>query len=165
MAEGEAALGRAAAEGLFTADLAAVALVRVRVAADRFAEALPFAERLAGRYPGNPDFVFLLAFLYGETGRDREAAAVAEQIRTAMDAGHENYGPEIRPRYLQLLGKLAMDRGEYRAALADFERAYAARTPRFAWVAAWAAARSGMVHDLLGEREAEIGRASCRERV
>lgn len=158
LAEGEAALRRAAAEALFTADLAAVALMRHTVAADRFAEALPFAERLTARYSGNPDFAFLLAFLYGETGRHAEAAAVADQIRAAMAAGHENYGPEINPRYLQLLGKLAMDRGEYTAALANFERAYAARTPRFAWVAAWAAVRAGMVHDLLGEREAAVRR-------
>ncbi len=158
MAEGEAALRRAAAEALFTADLAALALVHLTVAADRFSEALPFAERLAARYPGNPDFAFLLAFLYGETGRHAEAAAVADQIRAAMAAGHEHYGPETGPRYLQLLGKLAMDRGEYRAALVNFERAYAARTPRFAWVAAWAAARAGMVHDLLGEREAAVRR-------
>jgi len=158
MAQGEAALERAAAEGVFTADLAAVALMHVRVGAERFGAALPFAERLAARYPGNPDFAFLLAFLYGETGRHAEAAAVAERIRAAMENGHGNYGLETRPRYLQLLGKLAMDRGEYKAALDHFERAYAARTSRLTWVAAWAATRAGMVHDLLGEREAAIRR-------
>ena len=154
--EGEAALQRAAAEGLFTADLAAVALVHLLVGADRFAEALPFAERLGARYPGNPDFAFLLAFLCGETGRHGEGAAVADRIRVAMRDGRANYGPELHPRYLQLLGKLAMDRGEYRAALTHFEQAYAARTSRSEWVAAWAAARAGMVHDLLGEREEAV---------
>jgi len=158
MAQGEAALARAAAEGVFTADLAAMALMHLRVGAERFAAALPFAERLAARYPGNPDFAFLLAFLYGETGRHAEAAAVEERIRAAMESGHGNYGPETRPRYLQLLGKLAMDRGQYKAALEHFERAYAARTSRLTWVAAWAATRAGMVHDLLGEREAAIRR-------
>jgi tetratricopeptide (TPR) repeat protein len=158
LARGEAGLHRAATDARFTADLAALALVHLRVAAERFAEALPFAERLAARYPGNPDFAFLLAFLYGETGRHPEAATIADKILAAMEAGHENYGPEMSPRYLQLLGKLAMDRGEYRAALAHFERAYAARTPRLAWVGAWAAARAGMVHDLLGEREAAVRR-------
>lgn len=157
-AEGEAALRRAAAEALFTADPAAVALMHRAVGAERFAEALTYAERLAARYPGNPDFAYLLAFLYGETDRHAEAAGVAERIRAAMEAGHGNYGPETRPRYLQLLGKLAMDRGEYREALAAFERAYAARNARFEWAAAWAAARAGMVHDLLGEREAAIDR-------
>lgn len=155
-AEGEAALRRAAAEARFTADLAAVALMDRAVGAERFGEALPYAERLAARYPGNPDFAYLLAFLYGETGHHAEGAAAAERIHAAMEAGHENYGPETRPRYLQLLGKLAMDRGEYREALAAFERAYAARNARFEWAAAWAAARAGMVHDLLGEREAAL---------
>lgn len=155
-AEGEAALQRAAAEGLFTADLAAVALVQLLVGAERLAEALPFAERLEKRYPGNPDFAFLLAFLYGEARRHGEAAAVADRIRAAMRAGHANYTRELDSRYLQLLGKLAMDRGEYRTALVHFEQAYAARTSRLAWVAAWAAARAGMVHDLLGEREAAV---------
>ena len=152
------ALERAAAEGHFTADLAAMALMHLRVGAEQFTAALPFAERLAGRYPGNPDFAFLLAFLYGETGRHAEAAAVAERIRAAMEGGHGNYGPETHPRYVQLLGKLAMDRGQHKAALEHFERAYAARTPRLTWVAAWAATRAGMVHDLLGEREAAIRR-------
>jgi tetratricopeptide (TPR) repeat protein len=158
MAQGEAALARAAAEGVFTADLAAMALIHLRVGAERYAAALPFAERLAGRYPGNPDLAFLLAFLYGETGRHAEAAAVAERIRGAMESDHRNYGPETRSRYLQLLGKLAMDHGQYRVALEHFERAYAARTPRLRWVAAWAATRAGMVHDLLGEREAAVRR-------
>ncbi|MFQ5656265.1 MAG: hypothetical protein ACE5G5_01840, partial [Candidatus Methylomirabilales bacterium] len=61
-------LKRAAREGTFTRTPAAIALTRIFTGMEgEFAEALPYAEFLGNRYPGNPEFLFLLAFLYSET--------------------------------------------------------------------------------------------------
>ena len=56
------------------------------------------------------------------------------------------------PRYFQLMGKIYMDRGDYPTALSFFRKTIEQPAPRYAWVTAWAWTRTGMIHDLLGER-------------
>jgi tetratricopeptide (TPR) repeat protein len=57
------------------------------------------------------------------------------------------------------MGKIYMDQGEHASALAFFQRAIQGPTPtRYRWVTAWAWTRSGMIHDLQGNREEAIRR-------
>ncbi len=146
-------LERVAREGTVAQVPAMVALVRILSAWEqKFAQALPHAEILATRYPGNPEFLFLLAFLYSETQQAREALVVAEKIRSAVEQGRPHFPPEITPRYLQLRGKIAMDAGAYEEALGFFQQAIAAQNTKYTWITAWAHTRTGMIYDLLKDR-------------
>lgn len=150
-------LRRSYGEGLFTRIPAAVALLRIYSGVEeRFAEAIPYAELLARRYPGNPEFHFLLAFLLSETGQTRQAFTVADGIRVALEQGRRHFTPELTPRYLQLMGKISMDAGEHPRALAYFRQAVEQGNEKYAWVTAWAHTRTGMIHDLQGDRAKAI---------
>ncbi|MEE9171538.1 MAG: tetratricopeptide repeat protein [candidate division NC10 bacterium] len=147
-------LKRAAQEGSVSRVPATVALVRILIGfEEQYAEALPYAERLATRYPGNPEFLFLAAFLYSETGNTQQALSVAEGIRKALDHKHPHFPLELTPRYLQLRGKIAMDAGAHEQALAFFRQAIEQRNSKYAWITAWAHTRTGMIYDLEGDRE------------
>ncbi|MFQ5801759.1 MAG: tetratricopeptide repeat protein [Candidatus Methylomirabilales bacterium] len=147
-------LKRVAREGTVAKVPAMVALVRILSGWERwFDDALPYAEVLANRYPGNPEFHFLLAFLYSETQQTPQALAVAEAIRRAIEQERPHFPPELTPRYLQLRGKIAMDDGAYEQALSFFRQAIETQNAKYAWITAWAYTRSGMVYDLLEDRE------------
>ncbi|MFQ5882316.1 MAG: tetratricopeptide repeat protein [Candidatus Methylomirabilales bacterium] len=146
-------LKRAAREGTFAKIPAAVALVRIFSGPEEeFAEALPYAEILAARYPGNPEFRFLLAFLYSETDHTSQALSVADGIRAAVEQQQPHFPPELTPRYLQLMGKISMDAGAHGQALTFFRQAIEKGNAKYAWVTAWAHTRTGMIYDLLGDR-------------
>lgn len=147
-------LKRAAREGTFTRTPAAIALTRILTGMEEeFAEALPYAEFLAERYPGNREFLFLLAFLYSETDQTLQALSVAESIRGAVEQHRPRFPPEIIPRYLQLRGKIAMDAGAHEEALTFFRQAIEQGNSKYAWITAWAYTRTGMIYDLQGERQ------------
>jgi tetratricopeptide (TPR) repeat protein len=151
------ALRQSYAEGVFTRIPAAVALLRIYSGLEeRFAEALPYAEFLTRRYPGNPEFRFLLAFLSSETGHIHRAFAVADEIRIALEQGMLHFTPELTPRYLHLMGKISMDAGEHAQALAYFRQAVEKGNEKYAWVTAWAHTRTGMIYDLQGDRAKAI---------
>lgn len=156
-ARGLERLERVAREGTIVKVPAMVALVRILSGWEqKFDRALPYAEVLATRYPGNPEFLFLLAFLYSETDRTREALVVTEKIRSAVEQERPHFPPEITPRYLQLRGKIAMDAGAYEEALGFFRQAIAAQNAKNAWITAWAHTRTGMIYDLLEDRDKAV---------
>src|SRR3970282_89080 len=120
-------------EGTLAAVPAAVTLTRILSGwEEQYAEALPYAELLAARYPGNPEFLFLLAFLYSEAHQTTQALSVAEAIRIALEQRHPHFPSELTPRYLQLRGKIAMDAGPPEEALAFFRQAIEQRNAKFA---------------------------------
>ena len=150
-------LKRVAREGTVAQVPAMVALARILSGWEQqFDEALPYAEILATRYPGNPEFLFLLSFLYSETQHPSKALAVAEAIRKAVEENRAHFPRELTPRYLQLRGKIAMDAGEYAQALRFFEQAIETQNTKYAWITAWAYTRTGMIYDLLKEREKAV---------
>lgn len=145
----------AAEQGTFTRAPARLALAQIYAyQEENFEEARAYIERVAKRYPGNPDFAFLLAFIYSELGRFEEAVALGREIFQDIEAGRNHYDRGMQGRYEQLMGKIYMDRGDYATALTFFRRSVQADTRRYAWVTAWAWTRMGMVYDLLGNREA-----------
>ncbi len=150
-------LKRVAREGTVAKVPAMVALVRILSGWEkRFEDALPYAEVLANRYPGNPELLFLLSFLYSETQHTPQALAVAEAIRRAIEQERPHFPPELTPRYLQLRGKIAMDAGAYEQALSFFRQAIETQNAKYAWITAWAHTRTGMVYDLLEDREKAV---------
>ncbi|MFQ5840332.1 MAG: tetratricopeptide repeat protein, partial [Candidatus Methylomirabilales bacterium] len=109
-ATGLARIREAAERGRLTRIPAQVTLLRIHAGREEnWSAAVPYAEALAARYPASPEFRFLLAFLYSELGRAQAASGVADAIHTAIERGEPTYPAETRPRYWQLLGKLAMD--------------------------------------------------------
>lgn len=147
----------ASEQGVATRMLAKLALLQTYSSIEKeFEKALPLAEELLRRFPGNPELYFQIALVYSELGRFSEALEVGRRIRANLDLSRHHFTPEMLPRYLQLMGKLYMDRGNYSTALSFFRQAVEQPTDRYAWVTAWAWTRTGMIHDLSGKRtEAE----------
>ncbi|MBI4841853.1 MAG: tetratricopeptide repeat protein [candidate division NC10 bacterium] len=139
---------------------ARVALLRLYAGPEeKYAEALRLGRDLLQRYPGNPDLYFATAHAASELGRTGEALEIARRLSRNMAEGRPHFTPELSARYNQLMGKIYMDYGEYATALTFFQRAVQAPTPvRYRWVTAWAWTRSGMVHDLQGDREEAVRR-------
>jgi tetratricopeptide (TPR) repeat protein len=159
-AHGVEELTRVAEQGTYLKMTARVALLELFVGQERrYAEALQLGRELLQRYPGNPDLYFATAYAASELGRFPEALGIARRVAQNMAESRPQFGPELAARYNQLMGKVYMDQGEYAPALAFFQRAVQAPTPlRYRWVIAWAWTRSGMIHDLQGEREEAVRR-------
>lgn len=117
-----------------------------------YARGLPYIEELHARYPGNPELYFLLAFVHSESGRFEQALEVARRIKDHIDGEGNHFTRAMLPRYLQLMGKIYMDHRDYATALAFFRQTIAKANRRYNWTTAWAWTRTGMIHDLLGER-------------
>lgn len=147
----------ASERGAATRMLAKLALLQTYTGIEReFEKAQPLADELLRRFPGNPDLYFQAALVYSELGRFPEALEVGRRIRVDLDLGRHHFTREMLPRYLQLMGKIYMDRSDYPAALSFFRQAIEQPTDRYAWVTAWAWTRIGMIQDLSGKRpEAE----------
>jgi tetratricopeptide (TPR) repeat protein len=147
----------ASERGAATRMLAKLALLQTYTGIEKtFEKALPLANELLRRFPGNPELYFQAALVYSELGRFPEALEVGRRIRGNLDLSRYHFTREMLPRYLQLMGKIYMDRGDYPTALSFFRQAIEQPTARYAWVTAWAWTRTGMIHDLLGKRmEAE----------
>jgi tetratricopeptide (TPR) repeat protein len=159
-AHGLEELTRVAEQGTYLKMTARVALLELFVGQERrYAEALRLGQDLLQRYPGNPDLYFSTAYAASELGRFPEALGIARRVAQNMADSRPQFGAELAARYNQLMGKVYMDQGEYATALAFFQRAIQAPTPqRYRWVVAWAWTRSGMIHDLQGEREEAVRR-------
>jgi tetratricopeptide (TPR) repeat protein len=151
---------RVAEQGTYLKMTARVALLHLYAGTEqKYAEAVRLGRDLLSRYPGNVDLYFATANAASELGRTTEALEIARRVARNMDERRPHFGADLAARYNQLLGKIYMDLGEYATALAFFKRAVEAPTPpRYRWVTAWAWTRSGMVHDLQGEREEAVRR-------
>ncbi len=159
-ARGLKELEAVAEKGTYLKMTARMALLRVYAGREnKYAEALRWGRDLLSRYPGNPDVYFATAHAASEVGRFPEALEIARQVARNMAEGRPHFSQELSARYNQLMGKIYMDHGEYATALTFFTRAVQAPTPlRYRWVTAWAWTRSGMVHDLQGDREEAVRR-------
>lgn len=146
-------LALAAERGIATRMLAKLALLQTYTGLEHdYGRALPLAEELLRRFPGNPELYFQSALVYSELGRFTEALEVGRRIRANLEQGRHHFKREMLPRYFQLMGKVYMDHGDYSTALSFFRKTIDQPTTRYAWVTAWAWTRTGMIHDLLGER-------------
>ncbi|MDD5559935.1 hypothetical protein [Candidatus Methylomirabilis sp.] len=143
----------ASERGAATRMLAKLALLQTYTGIEKdFKKALPLADELLRRFPGNSELYFQAALVYSELRRFPEALEVSRRIRVNLESGRNHFSREMLPRYLQLMGKINMDRGDYPTALSFFRKTIEQPVPRYAWVTAWAWTRTGMIHDLLGER-------------
>ena len=143
----------ASERGTATRMLAKFALLQTFTGLEKdYDRALPLADELLGRFPGNPELYFQAALVYSEVGRFADALDVGRRIRANLEQGRHHFKHEMLPRYFQLMGKVYMDHGEYTTALSFFRKTIDQPTTRYAWVTAWAWTRTGMIHDLLGER-------------
>jgi tetratricopeptide (TPR) repeat protein len=148
-----------AERGTYLKMTARMALLRIYVGQERrYAEAYAVGRELLGRYPGNPDLYFATAHAASELGRFPEAMQVTQRLAAQIASGDSRFR-DLVPRHEQLLGKVYMDDGQYAAALDAFDRAIRSPTPpRYRWVTAWAWVRSGMIHDVLGDRDEAMRR-------
>jgi tetratricopeptide (TPR) repeat protein len=148
-----------AERGTYLKMTARMALLRIYVGQERrYAEAYAVGRELLGRYPGNPDLYFATAHAASELGRFPEAMQVTQRLAAQIASGGSRFR-DLVPRHEQLLGKVYMDDGQYAAALDAFDRAIRSPTPpRYRWVTAWAWVRSGMIHDVLGDRDEAMRR-------
>jgi tetratricopeptide (TPR) repeat protein len=146
-------LARAAERGVATRMLAKLALLQTYTGLEKdYDRAVPLADELLRRFPGNPELYFQTALVYSELGRFNDALEVGRRIRANLEQKRHHFKREMLPRYLQLMGKVYMDHGDYPTALNFFRKTIEQPTTRYAWVTAWAWTRTGMIHDLLGER-------------
>jgi tetratricopeptide (TPR) repeat protein len=159
-AHGLQELERVAEQGMYLRMTARVALLHLYAGPEeKYAEALRLGRDLLQRYPGNPDLYFATAHAASELGRASEALEIARRMARNMAEGRRHFSPDLSARYNQLMGKIYMDQGEFAPAVEFFQRAIQAATPsRYRWVTVWAWTRSGMIHDLQGEREEAVRR-------
>jgi tetratricopeptide (TPR) repeat protein len=159
-AHGLLELERVAEQGTYFKMTARVALLHLYAGQEeKYAEAFRLGRDLVLRYPGNPDLYFATAHAASELGQAADALEIARRIARNLAEAHPRFTPDLLPRYNQLMGKIYMDQGEHASALAFFQRAIQGPTPtRYRWVTAWAWTRSGMIHDLQGNREEAIRR-------
>lgn len=146
---------RVADRGTYLKMTARVALLQLYAGQEeKYAEAFRLGQELVRRYPGNPELYFATAHAASELGRFADALEIGRAVGRNLAEGRPHFTADLTARYYQLMGKIAMDQGDAAGALAFFRRALEAVTPvRLRWVTAWAWTRSGMVYDLLGERE------------
>jgi tetratricopeptide (TPR) repeat protein len=146
-------LALASERGTVTRMLSKFALLQTYTGLEKeYGRALPLADELLRRFPGNPELYFQAALVYSELGQFADALDVGRRIRANLEQGRNHFKQEMLPRYFQLMGKVYMDHGEYPTALSFFKKTIDQPTTRYTWVAAWAWTRTGMIHDLLGER-------------
>jgi tetratricopeptide (TPR) repeat protein len=152
-------LERVAAQGTFLKATARVVLLQLYAGSEqKYPEALRLGEDLLRRYPGTPELYFATAHAASEVGRFEEALEIARRVGQQVAAGRPRF-TALGARYNQLMGKIYMDRGDYAAALAFFQRALQAPTPaRYRWITAWAWTRSGMIYDVQGDRREAVRR-------
>ncbi len=117
------------------------------------ARALPLALALKEKYPNNFNFSFALANIYSDLGRIEEAIAVAREIESAIRSGVPPYRAELWPRHSQLLGRIALNQGEYDKAEAYLRNALKDTAPYNARVRAHALVRLGMIQDARRDRK------------
>ena len=115
--------------------------------------ALPLAKMLTEKYPDNYNFSFSLANIYSDLGKFEEAIALAREIENLIRAGVPPYRAELWPRHSQLLGKIALDQGEYDKAVEYLTQALKDTAPYNARVRAHALVRLGMIQDARKDRK------------
>ncbi|NPV04548.1 MAG: tetratricopeptide repeat protein [Syntrophaceae bacterium] len=150
-------LERAAAKGDLLRELAQSELISVWLNFERQpARALPIARELQRRYPRNYNFSFALANVLSESGRHREALAVARDLERGIAAGRPPFVPQLKPRHDQLMGRIYFNQGDYVRAEEALRRALQDPSEAHARVRAWSYVRLGMIHDARGEREQAV---------
>jgi tetratricopeptide (TPR) repeat protein len=117
------------------------------------ARALPLVQALKERYPKNYNFSFALANTYSDLGKSEEALAVAREIESCIRSGIPPYRAELWPRYSLLLGKIALDQGEYDKAEELLNQALKDTASYNARVRAYALVRLGMIQDARDDRK------------
>jgi tetratricopeptide (TPR) repeat protein len=117
------------------------------------ARALPLAQALKEKYPKNYNFSFALANIYSDLGKFEEAFAVAREIESGIRSGIPPYRAELWPRHSLLLGKIALDQGEYDKAAEQLKQALKDTAPYNARVRAYALVRLGMIQDARKDRK------------
>ena len=118
------------------------------------ARALPLALALKEKYPDNYNFTFALANIYSDLGKFEEAIAVAREIESRIRSGVPPFRAELWPRHSQLLGRIALNQGEYDKAVEYLTQALKDTAPYNARVRAHALVRLGMIQDARKDRKA-----------
>ena len=141
-------------KGRLTKDLAASSLVSAYSGYEKQpARALPLAKTLKEKYPKNYNFSFALTNIYSDLGKFEEAFAVAREIESGIRSGIPPYRAELWPRHSLLLGKIALDQGEYDKAAEHLRQALKDTAPYNARVRAYALVRLGMLQDARKDRK------------
>ena len=147
----------AAAQGDLLRELAQSELVSVWLNFEKQpARALPILRDLQKRFPRNYNFSFALASVLSESGRHREAFAVARDLEKGIAAGRPPFVPRLKPRHDQLMGRLFFNQGDYARAEASFRQSLQDSSEANARIRAWSYVRLGMIHDARGEREKAV---------
>jgi len=145
----------AAEKGLLLKDLAQSNLVSAYSGYEKKPDrALPLARRLREKYPENYNFSFGLANILSDLGQPEEALSIAREIADGIKSGIPPYRPELWPRHSLLLGKIALDQGEYDRATEHFNQALKDKAPYNARIRAYALLRLGMIQDGRKEHKA-----------
>jgi tetratricopeptide (TPR) repeat protein len=143
----------AAKKGDLLKDLAKAELLSAYANLEKQPErALPLAQELNERFPGNYNILFALANVNCELGHSEGAFSVARKIENGIQSGAPPFCPQLWPRYFQLLGRIYFGQGDYKTATEYFNRALQDTAPYNARVRAWALVRLGMICDVRKER-------------
>jgi tetratricopeptide (TPR) repeat protein len=143
-----------AQKGDMLKDLAKTELVSVYLNFERKPEkALPLARELKERYPRNYNFIFNLGNVLADLKQSEEALSLAREIEKGIRSGSPSYPPELLARYMQLMGRIFFEKGDYATALDYFQKVTENQARYNARTRAWAFVRMGMIADVRKDRK------------
>jgi len=116
------------------------------------AKALPFAQELRKRFPNNYNFSFVLGSIFSDVHRYEEASDIAREIEINIQAGTPPFGPQLQPRYNQLMGRILFNQGEYDQSMEYFHSVLTDTSFYNARSRVWAFVRLGMIDDIRKKR-------------
>lgn len=158
-ARGLRRLERVVEEGRFIHTEAAWFLLQIHLVFEPdYTEALRYARWLRGNYPENALFHLMEGRVYVKWGQWEESAEIFQEVADLYDSGAPGYVRPLASQAHYFLGRDAMRLGEHRRALghfsrvADLEESY----DHDSYALVQSLLRTGMVHDLLGERDLAV---------
>ena len=116
------------------------------------AKALPFARELNKRFPNNYNFSFVLGNILSDLHCYEEASDIARKIEINIQAGTPPFVPQLQSRYIQLMGRILFNQGEYNRSMEYFQSVLKDTSFYNARSRVWAFVRLGMINDIYKKR-------------
>ena len=152
-------LNKCATQGQFAKTEAKYVLVSIYTYLEKdYSKALPFAMELKEKYPRNPRFHYTIAIIYSKMKAWDKAFILADEISAKSKEREPNFTPDWIPKIDYLKGEICREKQSYSQALSFYNLAISSDLAKETWVLPWSNLRSGMIYDILGQRQMAVAK-------